>query len=102
MCEGGFRGRVLQGTVGVLRWECERRGGVGRVGNNSLRVLYRLFLLLFHLSHWGLIFLRLTAPSLIKHYETKAAMERRKKELAEGFINTQLESAVCCRVGLVG
>lgn len=53
--EGGFQGRVLQGTVRAAKWECRgggKGGGFGRVGNHSLRVLYRLFLLLFHLSHW--------------------------------------------------
>lgn len=73
--EGGFRGRVLLGTVQ------RQAGGFGRVGNHSLRVLYRLFLLPFHLSRWGAIFLRLTAPSLIKHFGTKVVIGER----GEGF-----------------
>lgn len=51
--EGGFRGRVLQGTVGVLKCEYRDGRGFGRVGNHSLRVLCRLFLLPFHLSRLG-------------------------------------------------
>lgn len=48
----GFRGRVLRGAVGVLKWERRVRRGFGREGNHSLRVLCRLFLLLFHLNRW--------------------------------------------------
>lgn len=72
-CVCVFQGRVLQGTVGVLKWVCRGGKRFGRVGNHSLRVLCRLFLLPFHLSYWedggggwgaGGVLLRLTAASI--------------------------------------